>query len=801
MTPHTIHRLITIVAGAGALATWGGDAVASEGAAKVFRLPAEPLAQAVLRFAMQGEVSVGWAGAPCEGASRPVQGAMPPAEALAKLLPPGCGFRTVDARTFRIVSTARPPARTLPRSRPPPPATAPPGSTVLADELVVTAEKRAEPLIASPFPVSALSGAELARLGGTTFQAVAAHMGGVASTNLGQGRNKIFVRGLSDGSFTGLTQSTVGLYLDDAPITYNAPDPALRLADVSRIEVLRGPQGSLYGSGSIGGIIRIVTNKPDPSGYSGEVTLDGALTQRGSPSSAAEIMLNAPLTHGAAGRLVAYYERLGGYIDNTRRGLPDVNHTYRKGVRLSFAVPAGEWRFLLSGTHQEIDNGDTQYTLGEDKLTRNNRVREPHDNDISVVTLTAAGPTDLGDLRLTVTGVRHTLHTRYDATGAFDVTGAAAFDEAQRVNMHMAEAELTSAPGGRSHWLVGLFAAEANQPQSAELVAAPLRTAFTRSVYRRDDHLAELAAYGEYAYDLTPKLTLTAGGRLFESWLRSQADEFGLEPGVLPRRQDLKDSGFAPKLRLSYAAAPDAVLYVQAQEGFRTGGFNLPASVVGVEAGETFRRRFRPDRLWSYEAGGEVALFDRSLTLRAAVFRTRWRNVQTDQYLASGLPITVNIGNAANTGVEVEGAWTPDTHWQVRGNLLIDNPEITKSALIFPARPDIRLPGVAKLMGAADVRYRWSPAPGFEAALSGQFVYVGRSYLTFEGGLASRMGNYGVGRVAADLAKGPWRFQLYLDNIADERGDTFAFGNPFMADPQATPLRPRTLGARVQRMF
>jgi outer membrane receptor protein involved in Fe transport len=362
--------------------------------------------------------------------------------------------------------------------------------------------------------------------------------------------------------------------------------------------------------------------------------------------------------------------------------------------------------------------------------------------------------------------------------------------------MGLGQAEFASTLQGRTHWLVGLFAADTDEPQSATLTAGARET-----IYRRKDHLVEAAAYGELGYDLTPRLTLTLGGRLFESWLRTDASDFGLMPALAPMAADLKDNGFAPKIRLSYAAAPDRVLYVQAQEGFRTGGFNLPVSVVGRGPGETFRRRFRPDRLWSYEAGGEISLLRRTLTLRAAVFYANWRNMQTDQYLDSGLPITVNIGDGSNRGVEAEGAWTPDEHWQVRANLLVDDPEITRSAHIFPARPHIGLPGVPRAMGALDGRYRWRPAAGLEASVSAQYAYVGRSYLTFEGGPAGRMGGYDEARLSADLSGRLWRARLFVDNLFDQRGDTFAFGNPFLHQPQATPERPRTIGLRFERAY
>ena len=271
---------------------------------RVFSLPSEPLEAALVRFAVQGGVSVG--GLPvrgCEGRSRPVSGSMPAERALSALLPAGCGFEALDAKSFRIV--ARPGAVAPPS--PPRRTEAAGGDAPRLDELVVTAEKRPELLTRTASAVSVLSTRDIQRLGGETFDEIASQMVSVAVTNLGSGRDKIFVRGRSDGSFTGKTQSTVGLYLDDLPITYNAPDPDLRLADVEQVEVLRGPQGTLYGSGSMGGIVRIVTATPDPTGFSAQVSAEEMATQHGEPSSGVDGALNLPLAGGrAAGRAGAY---------------------------------------------------------------------------------------------------------------------------------------------------------------------------------------------------------------------------------------------------------------------------------------------------------------------------------------------------------------------------------------------------------------------------------------------------------------------------------------------------------------
>ena len=194
-------------------------------------------------------------------------------------------------------------------------------------------------------------------------------------------------------------------------------------------------------------------------------------------------------------------------------------------------------------------------------------------------------------------------------------------------------------------------------------------------------------------------------------------------------------------------------------------------------------------------------MLHRRLTVRAAVFYAQWSRVQTDQYLSSGLPITLNIGDGSNLGLETEAVWAPSRHLQVRLNALIEDPELTRSAHVFPTLPDVGLPGVPRQMGGMDASWRWRTGRFGDAVLSAEYNYVGTSFLTFAGGSANRMGGYGVGRLAAELSSDRWRMSAYLDNVADRRANTFAFGNPFNSEPQTTPLRPRTLGLRLERMY
>jgi outer membrane receptor protein involved in Fe transport len=757
------------------------------------------VAQAILRFGVQGGVSVG-GGADCQGWSRPVFGEFEPEDALRRLLPDGCGYRKFDAQTFRIDGDARRPAA---------PAVAPAAiapSPAELDELIVTAERREEALRGSPNAVTVLPRADLQRLNVRSVADLVAVIPGLTETNLGAGRNKIFVRGISDGVFTGRTQSTVGLYFDEVPITLNAPDPDLRLVDVARVEVLRGPQGTLYGSGSIGGIVRIMPQKPDLDAAAAELAAEGAVNAQKDVANDVEGYVNAPLAPGRlAVRAVAYRDELAGYLDNPRLGVDDVNHAQRIGGRLSALFEVTPvWRAEATLVRQSIQAADSQYVQGSGGLSRDTSIREPYHNNFTLVGANNTVELPTATFNFAAAYVDHDYSNRYDAEGAFDLAPGrlAAFDEANNVELWTTEAVARSKGNGPARWLAGAFASY-SRDRSTGTLDATLSGGARRTVYVRRDVTDEFALFGETDRPLTPHLVLTVGGRAFITTVRTQAGQFELATTpIADLDEKLRYRGLAAKVRLRYVFAPDRVVYMQTQDGYRAGGFNLPAGIDGSSGGIE-SPRYRPDRLRSYELGASATFFHRTLDLRAAVFRASWREVQTDQFRPSGLPVTLNVGDGANTGFELETFWRPGVHWQFHVDGLLNGPELVRSLTVAPVRGDIGLPGVAKATGAADVAYQWSPAPGLEAELSAQVSYVGRSFISFDGAASSAMGDYAQGRVSASLAGRAWRAAFYVDNLTDERANTFAFGNPFSQARarQVTPLAPRSFRLRLSRDF
>ncbi len=766
-----------------------------------FRLPAKPLATALVDFAVQADVSIN-AGAAraCRRLSNAVAGRMEPTEALRRLLDgTGCGFEFIDARTVRIrpvTSGVAAPARAP---------TPPPDRPTSVQEVIVTATRWPSVAARLPYAVSSVAEERLRRDDVRDALDLTELTPGFAVTNLGPGRDKLIVRGLSDGPLTGRIQSTVGIYLDDTRLTYNAPDPDLRLVDIERVEILRGPQGSLYGVGSIGGVYHVVTRAPQPGVLEGGVAAGAAMTRDGDPSWSVEAVVNLPVfADRGAVRLVGWEERSGGYIDDAGLGAENVNGTVRRGFRVSGLTEIlPGWSLRASGLSQTITSEDTQYAeSGLAELTRENAVQEPHHNDFAGGSVSLAGEIPHARVRWTSAFLHHKLSSRYDASEVLPAFGAplgpaAPFDERSASETFVTELNFASPLGARHPWLFGVFYSEGHEELQARLHDPGLLY-----VEQRADEVAEVAVYGEASFRRGP-WTLIAGGRFF--WASVDTESSVHMPGAGDRlfADSLTDSGFAPKYVARYQFTDRLMVYVQAAEGYRTAGFNT-AGVIGQPfssgpGGPQPRRRFGGDELWSYEAGGKWTNPDIGFSLQAAVFHVRWKDVQSTQLLASGLPYTATLGDAETFGLEAEAAWTVGP-FDFHANVLLNEPELVSPAPGYPARPDSELAGVGRFAAAMSVHYERPLSAGVMLEADGRFAYVGRSRLTFDAATAPDMGDYGALRLKGGLRTKRWRASLYVENATDSEGDTFAYGNPFTIRlrDQHTPQRPLTAGVRLE---
>lgn len=674
-------------------------------------------------------------------------------------------------------------AASLPKGKPPPPPP-PPKPDPPPEPIIVTASKRDLRLDQLPAQVTIINGEllELGGVGGT--DKITRRIATVTSTHLGSGRNKLFIRGIADSSFTGPTQSTVGQYLGDMRLSYNSPDPDLRLADMASVEVLEGPQGTLYGAGSLGGIIRLVPNPPVMGEFSGSGMIGGALTQDGAPGGDANFTLNLPLTDGAAMRANLNMATLGGYIDKPLLDRRDVNRTRILGGRVGMRVElAPDWTADLIALGQTTDARDSQYvTPGGDPLESQARVGEGSNADYALGQMVISGR--IGDLRIrSTTGmVRHDLGERYDASTPDGPPRLFSQENHTRMTAHETRVWRPDADG--LGWLLGFSYTQNRTTLSREFETVQARRASTgvRNTIR------ELTLFGEGSVEILPDVTATAGGRLTHSRLGGAGEDvmpsIAMAYAAITAKRGL--TRFLPSFSLSGRVTPDTTLYARYQQGFRPGGLAIESNFV---------RRFDSDRLTTYEVGARhgrprIDVFD----LSASLSYTRWRDIQADYIDDTGLPSTANIGDGKVWSASLAGGVALTNELRAEAGATwnyskVDTPPV--AALSDRAR---QVPNIAEFAGRVALAWEGDVTPDLRLTASGWASYVGQSRLGIGPQLGAPQGDYLDSGIDARLGNDRFGVTLSLDNIANSRGNRFSLGTPFgSGQDQRTPLRPRTL--------
>ena len=791
-----------------------------------FNISAQPLADAIVEFARQADVSIGYAGLSLGNReSRGVIGYYDLRSAIGQLLDgTGFAFRILDQKTIRILRSP-PPTRRLRHVRRA--ANTRVSGSPAIEEVVVTTMKRAGEVQSLPYSITAVTGTQLRQWNVEEDTEVALRIAGVTMTNRGTGRNKIILRGLSDGTFTGRTQSAVGLYLDDTRITFNAPDPGLKLLDVKRVEVLRGPQGTLYGAGSLGGLFRIVTNKPVLDEFEARASISGSLTRNGDPSNEFQAMVNIPVIKDVlAVRAVGYRQKDGGYIDDILLGLDNVNKTTTTGARFSLRWRiSDQWRITGGVNFQNVSADDTQYYDGSLKpLKRGNLLREPHKNDFTQSYLTIDGSFSWGQLVSSTSYVRHDIDNSFDASQAVPIISGlpivtSPFSESRNIESVIQETRVTSNNHTRLRWLAGVFFSHRDELSNTRLEVpgsgralnlGPSDVLFSE---RRVDDINEVALFGELTFQLTKVISLTGGLRWFHS--TSAATSLVDEPLVGGPRTSTGHStvnGVTPKFVIGFQLDPDILAYAQVAEGNRVGGLNLQGPMVldaGLNAEQTgdnedaMLSRVPSDHLWNFEIGAKTSYFDRRLIVNVAAFYVLWNNIQSDQIGANGFAFVVDAGDAKIKGVEAELTARPSRRLTVQANVTWNDTGLTEATATLGAKIDNPLPGAPVFSAGTAIQYDVPLGAGAIGSIGVDYAYVGKSNLAFDKDTSPRMGGYHVGNLRLGVSWTHWRATLFVDNLWDEGANTFAFGNPFSLGviSQITPLRPRTVGLRLNWVY
>jgi iron complex outermembrane receptor protein len=746
------------------------------------------------------------------------------------------GRMSVDAALRRLlrgsaakaVALGGPNWRIVPRGRPAPRPVAvaapAPVSDDQGDPIIVTASKRDTRLRDFAGSVSLIDGRDLSFGGEQGMESVLSRLASLSSTHLGAGRNKLFIRGIADSSFTGPTQATVGQYLGDMRLTYNAPDPDLRMQDIRTVEVLEGPQGTLYGAGALGGIIRVVPNRPDLAAIGATLSGGVSATAHGDPGGDLAGMINLPVLTDRVGlRLVGYGVQEGGYIDDVLRQKKDINRTRIAGGRAALRVDLGDdWSVDLGAVVQDNHGRDSQYAdRALAPLSRASNVAGGFDANYRLGQIVIAKRWD-GLSFLSSNGlVRQHLDERYDATplgGANQL-----FVQANRTRMFASENRLWRPMHGGYGWVLGASFTHN-------------RTRLDRSLGPEDaplpvtgvtNRVNEGTLYGEISVEPIRGLTFTGGARITRSKLAGEGEDVSTAVRValatLGTTANRRENIVLPSAAVSAAVLPGVLLYARYQEGFRPGGLAIESAFV---------RRFRNDRVATMETGlryGERGRdpFDLSVSLSY----TRWQNIQADFIDTAGLPSTDNIGDGRIYSLAAAVGWQPIPALRLDAALTYNDSRVTDPSPTFvaaltrlaatgsftPGAPVIespvagpisgnamgRIPNVARFTSRIGADYRVELGNDLDLRVNGWLRYVGKSRLGLGPVLGETQGDYFDSALTARIGRADLGLSIGVTNLTDEIGNRFALGTPFVAGSgaQLTPLRPRTIRLGVDAGF
>lgn len=765
-------------------------------------LPAGTLGQSLTALGQQTGVSINVAHPPLWARPvRAVRGTMPMERALERLLRGTGGVAIpLNGSSWRItLAPVRPRRAIFVPSAPP-----------LVEEsasapIIVTASKRATRLNEFAGIVSILRGTDLSYGGVQGMDAVLARLATLSSTHLGSGRNKLFIRGIADSSFTGPTQATVGQYLGDLRLTYNAPDPDLRLYDIAAVEVLEGPQGTLYGAGSLGGIVRIVPNTPRLDQLQGALAAGASLTAHGDPGADLGGMVNVPLvTDRVALRVVGYGITEGGYIDDIVRDRRDINRTRIAGGRVSLRVDLGhDWNVDIGGVLQDQDGQDNQYADGSlPPLTRASRADGGFDASYRQgnVTLQKTG----GDLTFLASAalVRQQIDERYDAS--LPTGDVRLFRQENDTRMLATEMRIARPTRDGFGWVLGGSYIRNRTTLGRSLGAPDMLMPLTGVTNR----VAEATAFGEASISPIRGLIITAGARYSHASLSGAGEDvlpsLALAAASRAITAGRSEQKFLPSASISATVRPGTILFARYQQGFRPGGLAIEGPFV---------RRFRNDRVATMETGLRHAPSGPTgISLTTSIAHSRWTNIQADFIDGGGLPSTENIGDGRIWSASAAVEWRPVRGLTLDASMAFNDGKVVNPSEAFlriVANNDIaaarvaRIPNVARVTARGGMDYRTVLRGGMELRLNAWVRYVGQSRLGIGPVLGAAQGDYLDTAATARIGRPDLGFTLGVTNLADSIGNRFALGTPFggMQGDTITPLRPRTIRIGIDATF
>jgi iron complex outermembrane recepter protein len=701
-------------------------------------------------------------------------------------------------------------------------------------EVTVTARKQTERLLDVPAAISVVDASSMLQNHDVDIQDYYATVPGLSMTTLGNGQTAVMMRGVSTGIYG---NPTVGITIDDVPIGATetaiingaAYIPDLDPADLQSIEFLKGPQGTLYGASSIGGVVRYVTAVPDLTSTNGHVEVDGSTIPDGGDGYGARGAVNIPVIPGTlAVRVSGFDRRDPGYVDDPSQGKSNVNSADVYGAHIDALLQATQnFSVRLTALWQRTEgNGDSSVDT--------NYLYQP-----------VSGNGDLTQSRLPQSGAYEFDWQLYDAalryhTDLFDVTSISAYsefrpdqniDETPQVgsaadafygvagadqryvntNTKISEELRFSSPtGSKLTWeLGGFFTHESNGPALGQYFANDLETGAQVGLllnYYFTSTYQEYAGFGNLTYHFTDRFDVQVGGREshnVQSYYQDVSGPLNGPAAVLSTRSH--DSSFTYLVTPQFHITDSIMTYVSVASGYEPGGPNTPEF-----PSPTIPVTFAPSKTVNYELGIKNDLLEHRLTLNADVFYIDWSNIQ----LTGTIPVvltsyTFNGGKAKSEGVEFDAKFKPIDSLVLSATAAYVDAMLTNTAgQGFPGVSGDPLPFSSKYSGSLDAEDQFNISGAVSGFIGATGAYVGKRYEGFPPALGQPqpgIPSYAYADLRAGINTNGYTVTLFVKNVTDERGVLLSSqingSTPTSGLWHTVFMVPRTVGLSITKAF
>ncbi len=696
------------------------------------------------------------------------------------------------------------------------------------EEIIVTATKRESAIMDVAISMSVIDSNTIDKKQLVEMGDYLEAMPSVIYHDAGAGRNSIFIRGLATNSMT----PTTGTYIDEVPTSDIAVlgmfDP--KLVDIERVEVLRGPQGTLYGAGAMGGAVKVVPNRPNLSEFGNSARFSLGFTEEGDASYDVSGTINIPLVDDKfALRATGYYYKVGGVVDNeypesgvfgdSELFAKDVDEERTSGARIALAYSSGD-RFdaSLTAFYQETTADglpESQPLLGDYVQSRG--FKEELSDEFGLINLVLNYSTNRFDIVSSTAFIDRTVLQDRDLSVFFGAP--LRLSDPSPLDQFIQEVRITSNYDSRLQWLVGAFYSDLTREEDQNLswfgddtglglIGLPADVVlFDANREFRDD---QTAVFVDVTYELNDQWALSTGLRAFEYNLFQYDSATGVfNGGDTLLVSETSGDHVSPKVTLTYDRSDDRLYYATVAEGFRQGVINgdVPSPICDQDLADLgltdAGTGSDPDTVWNYEVGGKMTLGGGTMNLTGAVFHIDWSDIQNLILLPNcGFTVNMNAGKATSDGVELEFSALLGEQFTLnlagsynRAELAEDSPV---GATGRTGSKGDSIPGVPEINLQSSLEY-FQPMRDGRGFARVDYLYVGPHYTTFEQTKESEVGDYNLVNLSFGFQNDQWSGAFYAQNLLNEKYVMSL--DTEINDGRLIYGRPRTIGFYLRTYF